>query len=73
MAAFGIENMGGGEYKVVRFPYRWQMKQWVEKKPQTRRPSKFSPLDVHLKVKAARYAGPVILRDTRRDQNGGEA
>lgn len=65
MAAFGIEDLRDDEYKVVRFPYRWQMTQWVAKKPQTRRSAKYSPLDVHLKVKAKQYAGPVILRDTR--------
>ena len=65
MAAFGIENMGGDEYKIVRFPYRWQMKEWVAKKPARRRPAIYSLLDAHLKNKAKRYAGPVILRDTR--------
>lgn len=64
MAAWGIENMGDGEYKVARFPYRWQMKEWVAKKP-ARRPAICSSLDAHLKEKAKRYAGPVILRDTR--------
>jgi hypothetical protein len=64
MAAWGIENMGDDEYKVVRFPYRWQMKEWVAKKP-ARQPAIYSLLDAHLKAKAKQYAGPVILRDTR--------
>lgn len=69
MAAYGIEELGNGEYKVARFPYRWQMKQWIAKKPQVRRPAKYSSLDVHLKEKAKRYAGPVILTDTRRKRS----
>ena len=66
MAAYGIEELGNDEYKVVRFPYRWQMIQWAGEKSQTRRPAKYSSLDVHLKEKAKRFAGPVILTDTRR-------
>lgn len=67
MAAFGIEELTSGEYKLIRFPYRWQMKEWVEKKPESRRGATYSPLDQHLKVKAvvSKVAGPVILRDTR--------
>ena len=69
MAAFAIEELGNYEYKVVRFPYRWQARHWIAKKPETRRLATYSPLDVHLKEKAKRCAGPVILTDTRRERN----
>lgn len=68
MAAYGIEELGGGKYKVIRFPYRWQMKDWISKKPQKRRGAKYDSLDHHLKMKAAKLAGATIVTDTRKEK-----
>ena len=66
MSAFGIEELSNGSYKVVRFQYRWRMKEWVAEKPDKRRGARSTSLDMHLKVKARKVSGAVILRDTRR-------
>lgn len=67
MAAWGIEELGDGEYKVVEFAYRWRCKEWAAKKPETRRAARSakSSLDLHLVVKAHRN-NKTRVRDTRK-------
>jgi len=65
MAAWGIEEVGKDCYKVIRFPYRWQMTEWIAKKPGKRRQSGTSALDIHLKCKA-RTTRAITVNDTRR-------
>ena len=66
MAAWGIEELGDGEYKVIKLPYRWQLKKWVAEKPDKRHTVKHTnELDKHLVVKAHR-SSKTRFYDTRR-------
>lgn len=69
MAAWCIEELGEHngcqEYKVIRFQYKWLALDWIAKKPDKRRLSTQSALDIHLKVKAVK-SNTSIVKDTRK-------
>jgi len=70
MSAWGIEELstvrGVTEFRVLNFPYRWQLTKWVAEKPEKRRAAKpTDKLDRHLTLKAQKTSRS-IQRDNRR-------